>query len=119
MKVIDRIKLFVEAEKVSKSQFERQVGLSNGYLNNMKGEVGADKIAKILKSYPNLDGEWLLTGSGNMYKSGKDINNEKGTLSIAHGTSSQIERLIKLLENKDKQIERLIQMLEWKLNDNK
>lgn len=120
MKVIDRIKIFIEAENLSKSQFERSVGLSNGYISNLKGEVGADKIAKILERYPLLNSTWLLLGDGEMYKSVKDVNSDKATLAIAQGVNNQItlesERLITLLENKDKQMERLIELLESKLN---
>lgn len=40
--------------------------MSNGYLKNFKGQLGAEKLEGILKAFPKLSRVWLLTGEGSM-----------------------------------------------------
>lgn len=67
--VKERIFLFIEEKGISKSEFERSSRLSNGYLNNFKGNLGASKLEGILFSFPELSKDWLLRGEGPMLKS--------------------------------------------------
>lgn len=69
MWIKDRLKLFIEKENISKSRFERSVGLSNGYISNIKCKIGVDKLERILKQYPQINRDWLFFGTGNMYNS--------------------------------------------------
>lgn len=62
----DRILLFINYLGIGQSKFEKSCGLSNGYINNSKGNFGAKKINDILKSYPELNHSWLLKGEGEM-----------------------------------------------------
>ena len=64
--VKDRILLFINYLGIGQSKFEKSCGLSNGYINNSKGNFGAKKIDDILKNYPELNHIWLLTGEGEM-----------------------------------------------------
>ncbi|MDR2890795.1 MAG: hypothetical protein LBV18_04235 [Alistipes sp.] len=70
MNVKDRLLLFISEQGMSKSVFERRVGLSNGYLNNFKGRLGDDKLNGVLSAFPELSKVWLLTGEGEMLRSG-------------------------------------------------
>ncbi|MDM1397087.1 peptidase S24 [Myroides odoratimimus] len=65
--LIDRILKIIELNKISKSEFYRKTGLSNGFLDKVK-DIGASKLEQILKSYPNISEKWLLTGEGEMIK---------------------------------------------------
>ena len=69
MGIKERILLFIEAEGITKAEFERRSQLSNGYINNIKGSVGTEKIENILKAFPDLNREWLMSGTGQMKKS--------------------------------------------------
>lgn len=69
MDVKDRIFLFLEKQNLSKAEFERRSNLSNGYLNNFKGRLGAEKLEYILSAFPQLNRTWLLTGTGEMLNS--------------------------------------------------
>ena len=65
MKIIDRIYLYIEYQKITISDFEKKNALSNGYLGKMKGRnasVGEDVIVKILENCPELSIEWLILG---------------------------------------------------------
>lgn len=65
----ERVKAYIANEGISKSEFERNSGLSNGYINNVKGNPSETKLRGILSAYPNLNATWLLTGEGEMLKS--------------------------------------------------
>lgn len=66
MAIKERMLEFIERMNLTKKDFELASGLSNGYLNNCKGNVGAAKLEGILSAYPQLNRAWLLTGEGEM-----------------------------------------------------
>lgn len=66
MSVKNRIKIFADYNQINISQFERAIGVSNGYVNSISKSIGLDKIEIILEKYPNLSIEWLITGRGEM-----------------------------------------------------
>lgn len=66
MAIKERMLEFIERMNLTKKDFELASGLSNGYLNNCKGNVGAAKLEGILSAYPQLNRTWLLTGEGEM-----------------------------------------------------
>lgn len=63
-----RIIDFIKNKKISIREFERECGLSNGYLKSLKHAPGADKLSLILSTFPDLNRVWLLTGEGSMLK---------------------------------------------------
>lgn len=88
MSIVNRIKLFIEKKGISVRKFEEKVGFSNGafasqYKNNKT--IGSDKIENILQEYPEINSEWLLTGKGEMFKSG--INGDRNNSMINSGVS--------------------------------
>ena len=66
MGVKERIHLFIESLNMPVSRFEKRCGLSNGYVKNFKGGLGAEKLEGILNAFPELNREWLLNGNGQM-----------------------------------------------------
>lgn len=71
MTSVSRTLEFIEFKGIKKSNFYKQIGLSNGYLDKVK-ELGADKIESIIKEYPDLNLQWLITGKGEMLKNSED-----------------------------------------------
>jgi len=70
MNVKERIKQFIEAQNLTVSAFEKEINASNGYINSISKNIGIDKLNTILEKYPKLNVEWLITGKGEMLKSG-------------------------------------------------
>lgn len=66
--VKDRIKEFISRSGISTNRFERNAGLSVGYLRQLRKEPSREKIKNILEAFPLLNEEWLLTGEGEMLK---------------------------------------------------
>ena len=73
MAIKERMLEFIERMNLTKKDFELASGLSNGYLNNCKGNVGAAKLEGILSAYPQLNRTWLLTGEGEMLVSTAEV----------------------------------------------
>lgn len=74
---VDRIKLLCEwlvENKVIKTTyaFEKVCNLSKHYIKNLaateKGNAGVDTIAKIYDRFPLVSLEWLVCGTGRMFR---------------------------------------------------
>ncbi len=100
----ERILQLIDFKQINKSIFYKKTGLSNGFLDK-KGNIGSDKIEIILKTYPDISPDWLLTGSGEMLrevaiKSNFNPEIEK-FLNLKNVFSEIFERLEKLEQNTD------------------
>lgn len=69
MNVNSRILEFVSAKGLSVAEFERLCGLSNGYVRKVKDSLGKRGLTDILRKFPELNSDWLLTGEGDMFLS--------------------------------------------------
>jgi hypothetical protein len=129
-----RMLQFIEFKGIKKSNFYKQVGLSNGYLDKVL-ELGSDKIESILKFYPDLNVYWLVTGEGemlldlaqtslNMYKHlpqalNQEVNADQQPYNANYGKNEcakLIENYQLLLDQKDILINELKLLLEANRN---
>lgn len=65
MSIKERLRYFVTTMGITKTDFYKATGLSNGMLDKGCG-ISALNIQKILQEYPNLDSAWLVNGEGSM-----------------------------------------------------
>ncbi|PQA92765.1 hypothetical protein SAMN05421796_11050 [Chryseobacterium piscicola] len=65
--MIDRILQIIDYKGITKSKFYKETGLSNGFLDKVK-DIGVSKLDYILKAYPDININWLISGEGNMIK---------------------------------------------------
>lgn len=70
--VKQRLRAFIELKKISINRFEKETGLSTGYVNNIRVSIQPDKVKKIAMRFPDLNTGWLLTGEGEMLKNATD-----------------------------------------------
>lgn len=69
MKTIERLRVFLEEQSISKNDFDKRIGASNGYIGKQiknSASIGTDVIEKIISIFPQLNIIWLLTGEGPM-----------------------------------------------------
>ena len=66
--VKQRIKEFCKFRHLTISAFEKQSGLSNGYVSSIRKSLGTEKLDGILSAFSELSREWLLYGEGAMLK---------------------------------------------------
>ena len=72
----ERIAEYLILKGISRYRFYKDTGLSNGFLDK-PGSINSDNCEKICYCYPDINPEWLLTGKGEMLKSGELIELEK------------------------------------------
>ncbi len=70
--VKQRLIAFIKHLRMGQAKFEKSVGFSNGYINNIAKSIGSEKLQKILEVYPQLSHTWLLTGQGEMLVEERD-----------------------------------------------
>lgn len=67
--IMERLKMFIERQGLTIKSFERSIGMSNAsFGRSLKtgGNIGSDKVEKIISVYPQINPVWLLTGEGSM-----------------------------------------------------
>ena len=71
MKIIERLKKYIEYKCISLNAFDKSIGSSNGYIGRQiknEASIGGDIIEKISCIYTDLSLEWLIAGNGEMLK---------------------------------------------------
>lgn len=107
---------------MSINKFEKECGLSTGYIKNMRKSVSPDKLQSIVQKFPELNPGWLMAGEGNMLKGNVNVsgdnsgvvvngNNSNSPIDNRHYYSdspdvlkAQIELLDERIKEKDAQI---------------
>lgn len=108
--IIERIKQIIDYKQISVRKFCIEIGVSNGFLDKVK-DVGVEKVAKILYTYPEINPEWLVTGNGNMLRQ-KDLPKPAIDTNRIDELSEMIEVQRKLIKNLEAEIKRLEKELE-------
>ena len=62
--IIDRILQIIDFKGINKNKFYKEAGLSNGFLDKVRKDIGSSKIEQILNAYPEINPDWFLTGEG-------------------------------------------------------
>ncbi|MGN1220463.1 MAG: helix-turn-helix transcriptional regulator [Candidatus Cryptobacteroides sp.] len=72
----NRLQQFLAAENISRSQFADTINVARASVSHIlagRNKPGWDFITSMMKHYPNLNIEWLLNGTGKMYKTASDV----------------------------------------------
>lgn len=85
MALKDRLLDIANYKGISIAEFERQAGLSNGYIKNFKGSLGSNKMEYLLSVFPEINPTWLLTGEGEMLKAGAEAPEDTPEISYTDG----------------------------------
>lgn len=72
MEINERFEKFFEYKHITRSDFEKKCGLSNGYTRNLRDSPSSKKLKDILTAFPEINPLWLQTGDGDMIVS--DVN---------------------------------------------
>lgn len=108
--IIDRIRQIIDYKQISVRKFCIEIGVSNGFLDKVK-DVGVEKVAKILYTYPEINPEWLVTGNGEMIKQQSSPKLPIDTSRIDE-LNEMIEMQRKLIKNLEAEVKRLEKELE-------
>lgn len=94
-KIINRLFTYLKRKNIPHTRFEKEIGLSNGYLKTQerrKSDLGEGVIFKIVDNCPDLNIVWLITGKGDMFKLDKDasiMQSVQGNNNVAIGRSNE------------------------------
>jgi len=110
MTVKERIKKFAKSQEKSVRAFEVKSGLNIGYVNAIRVSIQPDKIQSIASAYPDLNIDWLLTGSGQMLKQTEFEDVGQG-LVTPKNDNNMIEVLKDRIKDKDDYINNLLEQI--------
>ena len=66
MTLQSRLKHFISSQGLSISAFERECGLSNGFVSKVGDSIRREKLDLISKRFPELNIDWVINQKGNM-----------------------------------------------------
>ncbi len=112
LKTIDRLIQFIEYSGMSARQFDLSIGAANGYTLRMKknhASIGSDVIENIIRTYPQLNVVWLITGEGKMLKGSEKFDVPEYD-QLPATEKDEIERIIvaKIRERQEKELKELL-----------
>lgn len=64
----ERLIAFIAYLGIGQGKFEKNCGLANAYVANIRKSITPEKLQKISQRYPELNTGWLMTGEGEMLK---------------------------------------------------
>ncbi len=88
----DRLVSFVRYLGLNNAEFEREVGLSNGFVSKASYKTRKTSIKRVCDKYPQLNPDWLLNGKGEMIR--ENVN-----------TTQNVDRLLKIIEHLMEQLQ--------------
>lgn len=92
--VKERLISYLNFKKISRRFFEKQIGVGNGFVNNIVKGLGADKMQRILSEFPDLNPEWLLEGTGDMLRKDSSSELDAGDVNIPVKVFDRLTQLI-------------------------
>ncbi len=104
--IIERILHFVDYKGLTKSKFYKETNLSNGFLDKNR-DFGVSKLVNILKTYPELNPNWVLMGQKPMIKIRENSNKVKEPVPVYEKDNYLINLQKKHIQKLEEEIELL------------
>lgn len=101
-----RILHFAETLGISKRNFYAQVGISRGTLESKTG-ITEDVVAKFIAAFPDVNVEWLITGTGEMKKQHQPPQEKEQKKVVRSELTHVIDQFAVIIAQKDEKICRL------------
>ena len=115
--VKQRLIEFCKATGTRPAHIEAKCGFSHGYINSLKGSPSAEKMARLLAEYPNINRVWLLAGEGPMLNEGttitqSNVNGDNNVNTDLKNAINEIGEQRKITAKAQEQIDRLLAIIE-------
>lgn len=111
----ERLISFIAYLGIGQGKFEKECGLANGYVNNIRKSITPEKLQIIALQYPDLNTGWLMTGEGEMLKSSAVVGGNGIAVSGSNVKTGSVQVLgveageVAALKDKIKMMERLLE----------
>ena len=126
----EQIQEILKRENITSSQFADKIGVQRSSVSHVisgRNKPGFEFIRRVIESFPDINADWLLTGTGEMYRQirpskqlfDEDRDNEgksiSGDVNVKNDVSEASERVDAVSRHVDKpEIERIIVFYEDK-----
>lgn len=114
-----RVEQYIKYKGLTNSRFEKQVGLSNGFVRNMDKGMSTDKVMRISEEFPELNILWLITGKGSMLATGTPVESSEDNQPFVHRMAEtlrkQLEAQQTTIQSLTEQNKVLLQVIESQL----
>lgn len=100
MEIKDRLIQFIGYKNLNNSMFQKSIGASNSYVQNIRNSIGSQYLQRISELYPELNLEWLKTGEGEMLNETESPATKKidGNMICVLPTYAQAGRLTEIAD---------------------
>lgn len=109
MSVKERLAKYAKHKGMSNRAFSLSIGMSENYISSMRKSIQPDVVNNIALQYPDLNVEWLITGEGEMLKTGSIHVVGDGNLSNTGITGGDVimgsDQEVKALKKRIKELE--------------
>jgi transcriptional regulator with XRE-family HTH domain len=127
----DRIKKIIQNNNLTSAQFADKIGVTRSSLSHVlsgRNKASLEYVLKIIKAFPHIDSNWLLTGDGNYDNKevsieGDSSENDDVSMHKIQNSFTNVNK--KMAKGKQKIIkdvlpsnEKLVDDIELKNNDN-
>lgn len=98
----ERLKKFLNSERISFSEFGRLTGTSASYVTSVKTSISFDMLAKIVKLCPRLNLQWLVLGTGAMYSNDNtELETAHKEIAALHKEVAMLQKIVELYERNE------------------
>jgi transcriptional regulator with XRE-family HTH domain len=100
----DRIKRLLTEKKLTSAGFADIIGVQRSGISHIlsgRNKPGLDVLNKILVSFPDISGDWLITGRGEMYKNTGHESKTENELFPVTGKENEEEEVLDMNKEED------------------
>lgn len=98
-----RLKNFLSAERITNSEFGRLTGTSASYVTSVKTSISFSMLEKIQNLNPQLNINWLIFGTGSMYRGDSaELETAKRELITLREKVAMLQKIVDLYERNEK-----------------
>lgn len=94
MSLKERLKDYIKSQSITIKDFERSLGMSNGYVNSISKGLGDEYMTRLIEKYPTLNIPWLLTGEGDMLIGDTPITNNGTNQQVAQNVRGHVTQSV-------------------------
>lgn len=112
----DRIQSILIKEGLTAKRFAELIGIQSSAMSHIlsgRNNASLDVVQKILRSFPQIDPDWLLSGNGDMFRKGiqptEKQSVEKKIMPSQHAENSKFDGTIHFPSDNEEEIETKIE----------
>jgi len=120
----ERIRQIMENENLTPAKFADRLQINRANIShilNGRNNPSLDVVTKILSGMPYINTEWLINGTGQMYKDGFDVDSIPLEHDLFHQAPSPAHQVRERVEKSDgidvNGLEKSVQMVDNKVNN--